>query len=81
MQEYFVIWSGEHCQYWTEDAYGYTSNINHAGFFSAYEAQQNLSVAGEDKQLRLIKYQPSPLRLKIKELRGESYFIAKNYED
>ena len=52
-----------------EDTYGYTPNINHAGFFSTGEAQQILSSAGADKQLKLIGYQPNHLRLKLRELR------------
>ena len=69
MQAYLQNWSGEHCQYWMEDSYGYTSNINHAGFFSTDEAQQILSSAGADKQLELIEYQPNSLRLKLRAIR------------
>lgn len=69
MQKYFVIWSGEYSQYWMENTYGYTSNINHAGFFSTDEAQQIFSSVGADKQLKLIEYQPGVLRLKLRKLR------------
>lgn len=64
---FFAIWSGERRQYWTQDAYGYTPVLDKAGFFSTQEAHQIISSAGEDKQLKLIDYQPSPLRLKLKE--------------
>ncbi|NLW05496.1 hypothetical protein FXF61_00490 [Pseudomonas sp. C27(2019)] len=64
---FFAIWSGERRQYWTQNAYGYTPDMDKAGFFSPQEAHQIISSAGEDKQLKLIEYQPSPLRLKLKE--------------
>ncbi|MDY0191819.1 MAG: hypothetical protein RBR22_13935 [Desulfuromonas sp.] len=64
---FFAIWSDEHRQYWTQDAYDYTPGLDKAGFLSAQEAHQIISSAGEDKQLKLIQYQPSPLRLKLKE--------------